>query len=201
MKITSTQKQMTRELILKHAFEAFIQQDYEKIKLSAISKACNIGEGTLYNYFKDKPTLFIATFIHYRGRENHVFAVYKPIDFQGFIDEIIEILDHYMRIDHPRLERAFMRFIHLVREQQLMSKPGMEEALSMADQFIYDAVLALLDRTPIKLTATELLFEVIVKHVEGIFNDFLYGSISFDSFLLMTKEHLKWILRPYVDLP
>ncbi len=198
MKITPTQKQITRDLILKHAFEAFIQQDYEKIKLSAISKACNIGEGTLYNYFKDKPTLFIATFIHYRSGAQQTFDVYKPTDFESFIDQIIEILSYYMRIEHPRLEGAFIRFLHLVREQKLIAQSGMEQALVTADQFIYNAVLELLEMTPLKQSASTLLFEVLVKQVEGLFNDYLYGEIHFDEFLQKTKAHLTFILKPYV---
>lgn len=200
MKISPIQKQITRELILKHAFEAFIQQDYENIKLSEISKACNIGESTLYNYFKDKPTLFIATFIHYRSGAHQNFDIYQPTSFQSFIDEIIEILSYYMRIELPSLEAAFLRFLHLVREQKLLAQNGMEQALLTADQFIYNSVQALLEVTPLKQTALDLIFDVVVKQVEGLFNDYLYGEIDFNSFLEKTRAHLTFILRPYVDL-
>lgn len=72
-KISSAQKQATLESILKHAYDAFTQEDYENVKLSAISKASHIAEGTLFNYFKDKPTLFIATFIHHRNGNDQIF--------------------------------------------------------------------------------------------------------------------------------
>lgn len=198
MKISRAQKQKNLELILHHSHEAFTQDDYENVKLSSISKACGIAEGTLYNYFKDKPTLFIATFIKYRSDNNQLFKVYKPNDFDSLIDEIIDILSYYMKIDHPKLEHSFKRFLHLLREQKLMSYTQMEQALVVADQYIYDAILELLRQIDLDENDYNLLFKVIVKQVEGIFNDYLYGDISFEIFLSTVREHITLIINPYV---
>ncbi len=198
MKITQEQKQETLERILKHAHEAFLQEDYENVKLSNISKASHIAEGTLYNYFKDKPTLFIATFMKFRNDNHQLYIVYAPKDFHALVNEIIEILSHYMRIDHPKLERAFKRFLILLREQKLSSNDNMGQALLIADQYIFDAILETLNKIKLKDTNPNSLFKVIDKQVEGIFNDYLYGDIDFDSFLITVKEHITLILRPYV---
>lgn len=198
MKITQEQKQATLELILKHAHEAFLQEDYERVKLSNISKASHIAEGTLFNYFKDKPTLFIATFIKYRSENNQLYKVYAPKDFNALVDEIIEILSHYMIIDHPKLEKAFKRFLHLLREQKLSSEDNMDQALLIADQYIFDAILETLNKINLKHTNPSSLFNVIYKQIEGIFNDYLYGDIDFDRFLITVKEHITLILMPYV---
>ncbi len=200
MKITHEQKKVTLELILKHAHEAFLQEDYEKVKLSNISKASHIAEGTLFNYFKDKPTLFIATFIKYRSENNQLYKVYAPKDFDSLVNEIIEILSYYMKIDHPKLERTFKRFLHLLREQKLSTKDNMGQALLIADQYIFDAILETLNKINLKHTDSNSLFNVIYKQVEGVFNDYLYGDIEFDGFLLTVKEHITLILRPYVDI-
>ena len=196
MKISSAQKQATLESILKHAYDAFTQEDYENVKLSAISKASHIAEGTLFNYFKDKPTLFIATFIAHRNGNDQIFKVYAPNNFESFIDEFIEILSFYMKIDHPKLEASFKRFLHLLREQKLSSTANMEQALLVADQYVYDAVLELLEKSALNQTDTTLLFKVIVKQVEGIFNDYLYGDINFETFLTIVREQVAFILRP-----
>lgn len=198
MKITKEQKQETMDLILMHSRNAFLEEDYEKVKLSTISKACHIAEGTLYNYFKDKPTLFIATFIRYRSDNDQVFTIYPPKDFEEFIDEIIEILSFYMKIDNPILEKSFKRFLHLVREQKLVSENNMEQALLIADEYIYRGVLELLNLCILDQVDCNLLFHVMEKQVEGVFNDYLYNDIDFDTFLSVLRENLTVILKPYV---
>ena len=198
MKITKEQKQETMDLILMHSCNAFLEEDYEKVKLSTISKACHIAEGTLYNYFKDKPTLFIATFIRYRSDNDQVFTIYPPNDFEEFIDEIIAILSFYMKIDNPILEKSFKRFLHLVREQKLASENNMEQALLIADEYIYKGILELLNLCILDQVDCNLLFHVMEKQVEGVFNDYLYNDIDFDTFLSVLRENLTVILKPYV---
>ena len=198
MKITKEQKQETMDLILMHSRNAFLEEDYEKVKLSTISKACHIAEGTLYNYFKDKPTLFIATFIRYRSDNDQVFTIYPPNDFEEFIDEIIAILSFYMKIDNPILEKSFKRFLHLVREQKLVSENNMEQALLIADEYIYKGILELLNLCILDQVDCNLLFHVMEKQVEGVFNDYLYNDIDFDTFLSVLRENLTVILKPYV---
>lgn len=198
MKITKEQKQETLELILEHAYESFRQEDYETVRLSTISKACHIAEGTLYNYFKDKPTLFIATFIRYHSESNQIYTIYPVKDFNSFIDELLEILRFYMKIDHPDLERSFKRFLHLLREQKLTSKSHMEQALLIADEYIYYAVLELIKTCNLNKIDCMLILDVIAKQVEGVFNDYLYGDIDFDTFLRILREHLSFILKPYI---
>ncbi len=198
MKITKEQKQETMDLILMHSRNAFLEEDYEKVKLSTISKACHIAEGTLYNYFKDKPTLFIATFIRYRSDNDQVFTIYPPNDFEEFIDEIIAILSFYMKIDNPILEKSFKRFLHLVREQKLVSENNMEQALLIADEYIYKGILELLNLCILDQVDCNLLFHVMEKQVEGVFNDYLYNDIDFDTLLCVLRENLTVILKPYV---
>ena len=36
------------------------------------------------------------------------------------------------------------------------------------------------------------------KQVEGVFNDYLYNDIDFDTFLSVLRENLTVILKPYV---
>ena len=198
MKITKEQKQETMDLILMHSRNAFLEEDYEKVKLSTISKACHIAEGTLYNYFKDKPTLFIATFIRYRSDNDQVFTIYPPNDFEEFIDEIIAILSFYMKIDNPILEKSFKRFLHLVREQKLVSENNMEQALLIADEYIYKGILELLNLCILDQVDCNLLFHIMKKQAEGVFNDYLYNDIDFDTLLCVLRENLTVILKPYV---
>jgi len=200
MNISKTQKQETIDRILNHALNAFVQEDYEKVKLSDISKSCHIAEGTLYNYFKDKPTLFISTFIKYRSNNNQLYNIYTPKDFDSLINEFIEILSFYLKISNPKLEHSFKRFLHLLREQKLMSNTCMEQALLVADQYVYNAILELLKRCNLNQTDYMLIFKVIVTQVEGIFDEYLYEDIDFDTFLQISREHISLILKPYVDI-
>lgn len=199
MKITQAQKEETLALILDQALQSFLNEGYEQVKLSAISKACHIAEGTLYNYFKDKPTLFIATFIQYRSNNHQTYQLQAPKDFDSLIDEMINILSFYMKIDHPKLESAFKRFLHLVREQKLTANGNMSQALWLADKYIYQAVLELLNSTSLTIAKESMIFNVIVKQVEGVFNDYLYGDIDFEMFISTLRAHLAFILKPYVS--
>lgn len=198
MKITQAQKEETLALILNQSLQAFLKEDYEQVKLSTISKACHIAEGTLYNYFKDKPTLFIATFIQYRSTNHQTYQIQATKNFESFIDELMNILSFYMKIDHPTLESAFKRFLHLVREQKLTANGSMAQALWLADQYIYQSVLELLNSTNLTITKESLIFNVIVKQVEGVFNDYLYGDVDFERFMSTLREQLGFILKPYV---
>ena len=74
----------------------------------------------------------------------------------------------------------------------------MGQALLIADQYIFDAILETLNKINLKHTNANSLFNVIYKQVEGIFNDYLYGDIDFDRFLITVKEHITLILLPYV---
>jgi AcrR family transcriptional regulator len=54
--------QRRREEILSAARSIFAQYGYRLTRIDQIANSLNIGKGTIYRYFKDKKTLFIAVF-------------------------------------------------------------------------------------------------------------------------------------------
>lgn len=55
-------KQKTQAAILRAASLLFQQQGYEQTTMLDVSKACEIGVGTLYNYYPSKVDLLLAIF-------------------------------------------------------------------------------------------------------------------------------------------
>lgn len=210
MKVSKAKKVETLHKILEESMKVFLSKSYERVKLSEISKACGIAEGTLYNYFKDKPTLFLATFMAFRNDQTDLYKVQRPKTYEAFLDEIIKVLDHYMRIENAHFEKVFKQFVHLSRDQKLNGSNAMGDALAEADAYLLDGIKSLLEFVEIGGNTSDMgaqaytkenILEVIFMQAEGIYNDYLYGSLTFDMFLEKVRAHLKIILRELVVIP
>ena len=51
-----------REQLLREAKRQLMEQGYGKTTIRSVANACNLGTGTVYNYFKSKDML-VATFM------------------------------------------------------------------------------------------------------------------------------------------
>lgn len=54
-----------KQLILSHAKEILYQQGYQKLSMRALSKACGIALGTIYNYYPTKKDLVFEMMTDY----------------------------------------------------------------------------------------------------------------------------------------
>jgi AcrR family transcriptional regulator len=61
-RISQELKDQTRICILREAETLFNTFGYEQTKTKAIAKACQIAEGTLFNYFENKEEILLAVF-------------------------------------------------------------------------------------------------------------------------------------------
>jgi AcrR family transcriptional regulator len=57
------QKEETRALILESARSLFDKSGFDKTTIRAIANRANVGTGTIFNYFPDKPSLLIAALL------------------------------------------------------------------------------------------------------------------------------------------
>lgn len=78
---SSTQQeraQNTVETIIETAIQIVSEQDFDKASPSAISKRSGFSIGTIYRYFTDKTSIFIAAFDHFLNKQ-HALTI-KKID-------------------------------------------------------------------------------------------------------------------------
>lgn len=115
-----------RELILQAAKENFALQGYHASSISKIAQKANIGDGTVYLYFKNK--------------EDILRTLFHEMIYNQFVPALEEELKHYK---DPRFRlyhlveghfRFFDRDYHLARVIQIESRqtsPAVREAMKM----------------------------------------------------------------------
>jgi len=54
-----------KELIMSNAKEIILKEGYSKLSMRALSKACDIAIGTIYNYYPNKKDLIVGMMIEY----------------------------------------------------------------------------------------------------------------------------------------
>lgn len=67
-----------KQLILSKAKEILYQQGYQKLSMRALSKACDIALGTIYNYYPTKKDLIVEMMTDYW--QNYLDAVQLIVD-------------------------------------------------------------------------------------------------------------------------
>lgn len=199
MSVREEKKLHTRMQIIAEATREFIKEGYEGAKLSNISKASGIAEGTLFNYFKNKPALFVATFTTRPYLNYDQFKIIPPDTFESFINQLVYILDFFMRIEDDNLEGVFKTFFHYTRQQQLKKDFSESDHLDQADSFIIDAVKGLLSMVQLSGITEDDLLDLIHMQINGIFDDYVYQGISFDDFLHRCRTQLTLICAPYLS--
>jgi AcrR family transcriptional regulator len=187
-----------RECILSKATELFSVHGYEATKLSEISKHCRIAEGTLFNYFKDKPTLFVETFSALANERVKKYNIRKPNSIKELLDSLCSILDLYLRIEDKGLESAFKTYYSLIKNRTNPEAESMSVPLLNADEEIYLNIHKLLSFTIFHNITREKIEEITVILIMGMFDEFIYSSCSFDDFICRVKDNLHILMSPYI---
>ena len=121
-----------KQLILSHAKEILYQQGYQKLSMRALSKACGIALGTIYNYYPTKKDLVFEMMTDY---------------WQRFLDTVVEIIaadaDVYLKLN--RVFNELEIFIRNFRQywltpelygDQAYSEGGLQPDHRFIDQLI-----------------------------------------------------------------
>jgi AcrR family transcriptional regulator len=130
-----------KQLIISHAKEILYQQGYQKLSMRALSKACGIALGTIYNYYPTKKDLLFEMMTDY---------------WQRFLDAVAEIIatdaDIYLKLHRVFTELEI--FISNFRQywltpelygDQAYSDGGLQKDHRFIDQLI-DLIAAELTR-------------------------------------------------------
>lgn len=130
---------MTEKAILEAASPIFAQHGYEAVSLRRIAELANITAPSIYIYFKDKRSLYVAVCMHSLSR--HASMIFKEMRKGQTAEERLEGFMHGMAkglIDDPSIAKLF----------QWVIVEGDTEILYMIERRIFrqplDALTALL---------------------------------------------------------
>jgi AcrR family transcriptional regulator len=110
--LREAKKQQTHRTILTEASRLFVEVGYEKTTLADIASACQIGVGTIYNYFPSKPVILLSLFEDGLDEDiAFIGSILGDAQLLG-IDKISRITERFVSslLDKPRsLLREMMR--------------------------------------------------------------------------------------------
>jgi AcrR family transcriptional regulator len=94
-----------KENIMKTALEMMRTTELKKIRIADVSKAANVSQVTIYNYFGSKEALLRQTFIHYVEESIRDFEVFmnEEHSFREKLEHILLLKNDSMRTFPPRL--------------------------------------------------------------------------------------------------
>ncbi len=99
---------ITKDFLLKHAYELYLQDGYSKVSISVLHNKLKIGRASLYYYFKTKDDLFKAVLDEY---------VFKAIR-NGFED--VQTIANQSTMTVPILIRSLIKVFHQIEDSILM---------------------------------------------------------------------------------
>ncbi len=109
--LREAKKRDTRQRILESARRMFGEKGYALTTTAAIARDANIGEGTLFNYYRTKGELFVAAVFEGYRPEKYVPAPLAAVNEATLADETLNLLKHYFRgfahIDKRTLKEYF----------------------------------------------------------------------------------------------
>lgn len=188
-----TKKANTKSSIVEVATKMFLNQTYDQVKLSEISAQVGIAEGTLYNYFPDKSSLFLAVFANLVTINKPALINKKLVSIDDFIDHIIKVLNYYLYIEDENFKRLYQMFYHTVKSRLLVNDFSLYNKLEDLSFYIYKEIKIGLDQF-FNPREAELTFQIIRNQVNAIYDEHMYNIISFKSFLDKVKESLRFVL-------
>jgi len=199
MRKREQKKKETKTTIIKAAVKEFMSKSYDEVRLSDVSINARIAEGTLYNYYPDKTSLFIDVFSSIVTLQKEPILKAHPKTFEELIDAIQSILRFYLELKDEHMRKLFQVFYHKVKEQQLSNDFTAYKKLENLSTYIYLGIEQAMSRIYKKETTTEL-FPIVKYQINGLHEDYVYNVLSFEQFLEFVRIHLETILRPYSSI-
>ncbi|QUH26496.1 TetR/AcrR family transcriptional regulator [Serpentinicella alkaliphila] len=190
----------TRKKILDVSKAIFEENGYKKARASEIAKLANIGEGTLFNYFKSKSELFIATFFESFDASEYKINKTQINSEEQFIEVIISIIDYYVnnikQID-KQLLREYFSIIYDINSESTIARQN----LISADMVIKNNLNVLFNtllESEINKEAID--FETAIECIYACsinaLNEFVYDDeITYDLMLATLRKQIKFIIN------
>jgi len=108
----------SRERILQHATQLFIEQGYHRLSMRELAEAANISKAGIYHHFKDKENLFLAVLIFHLDALEHV------VDQAAAADGSVQL----------RVEQMVRAFLARSAEQRAIIRVARQEMAQLSEQ-------------------------------------------------------------------
>lgn len=129
-------KQDTRKRILKCATKLFIDKGYTQTTTIDIAREANIGEGTLFNYFKTKGELFMASIFEGYSPKKYRPEQLSEINEQTLANETLKMLYHYFKGISRLDKRALREYFSVMYGSDIESPLLLSTLLKADEQFL-----------------------------------------------------------------
>lgn len=106
-------KAKTREAILRTAKRLFISQGYTNTAMSDIALDCEVGVGTLYNYYKSKSELLMEIFLNDLPNLSNKVEAIRQDDSLDLREKLHRVITQFMSAFH-QFPRSFYRELFAV---------------------------------------------------------------------------------------
>ncbi|WP_416150676.1 TetR/AcrR family transcriptional regulator [Salipaludibacillus sp. HK11] len=191
---------LTRKKILEVSKVLFEKKGFKSVRTSEIAELAEIGEGTLFNYFKSKSELFIAALF-----DDLSFVEYE-IDADGLeseeqiVNEIVRIIEYYVKnakqMDKKLLKEYFSIMYDAIDTESQTIRQSQIEADQIISNKLEDLFFSLVKT---KKVGTHFDIQTAVKCIYGcsitIFNEFVYSNLlSYESMMEEIRKQVEFIL-------
>jgi AcrR family transcriptional regulator len=107
------QKEATRRMIRRAAYDLFEEKGYEKMTMRELAARAGVGLGTIFKHFKDKPTLLVSVFEHdFHPLVEKVFASLPEKDLKAQLVYMVRhFYTYYAR--RPGISRILMKELYV----------------------------------------------------------------------------------------
>ncbi|WP_079529258.1 TetR/AcrR family transcriptional regulator [Halobacillus hunanensis] len=130
-------KEKTREAILVSGKRLFVSKGYEKTTMKDIAHDCDIGVGTLYNYYESKSRLLQEIFRNNLPDLSSQVAKIQQDDSLSLPEKIHDIISLSMTVFH-QFPRSFYRGLFSVMANETEnSKEVSDKMLAIDEQFMF----------------------------------------------------------------
>jgi AcrR family transcriptional regulator len=195
-RISQELKDQTRACIIKEAETLFNTVGYEQTKTKVIAKACQIAEGTLFNYFENKEAILLAVFDQMADIDENLIQMEK-IKEEMMVDIIlypVRKLKAYSKSFMIDLTTASLKIAKknkkLFESLVALDYKYMNELKRRFDQYI-----SFKDTLITSIEFSEMLYAIVA--AEFIF--YLYEKDrSYEEFELRATQKIKALLKPYL---
>jgi len=142
--IREKKKKLAKEKILKVSKELFLSQSYDATTIEQIAEKAEMGVGTVFNYFKTKADIFIATLSNEFGMD----VDYDLESINLSDQEVADIVYEYIRKYTKNLKffgKRMMRELIAAALGSFKSKPALLNKLVKLDYTFMEDLLELLN--------------------------------------------------------
>lgn len=167
-------KTETREAILQSAKRLFIAQGYTKTTMGDIARDCDVGVGTLYNYYISKSVLLTEIFrIDLPDLSDQV-DIIKQNNLLDLREKLRSVISLFMDVFHRQFPRFFYRELITVFSSQAEGNTEIFNGLLDIDRQAMGLVTDILQQEKISgrlpaayplNTAVDLIYSIIVMQI------------------------------------